>query len=67
MKILILYHTTYGHTLQLARAVEEGVKSWVDGLVQGTLGRPSVSKCGVGVGCCMAVPRGYYRVPGHWQ
>src|SRR5437762_13233156 len=27
MKVLIVYHTTYGHTLQLARAVEEGVKS----------------------------------------
>src|SRR6187401_1082368 len=27
MKVLVVYHTTYGHTLQLARAVEEGVKS----------------------------------------
>lgn len=27
MKVLIVYHTTYGHTLQLARAVEEGAKS----------------------------------------
>ena len=27
MKILIVYHTTYGHTLQLARAIEAGVKS----------------------------------------
>jgi len=27
MKVLIVYHTTYGHTLHLARAVEEGVKS----------------------------------------
>ena len=27
MKILVVYHTTYGHTLQLARAVEAGVKS----------------------------------------
>ena len=27
MNVLIVYHTTYGHTLQLARAVEEGVKS----------------------------------------
>lgn len=27
MKILIVYHSTYGHTLQLARAIEEGVKS----------------------------------------
>lgn len=27
MKVLIVYHTVYGHTLQLARAVEEGVKS----------------------------------------
>src|SRR3982074_2257906 len=27
MKVLVLYHTIYGHTLQLARAVEEGVKS----------------------------------------
>jgi multimeric flavodoxin WrbA len=27
MKVLVLYHTVYGHTLQLARAVEEGVKS----------------------------------------
>jgi NAD(P)H dehydrogenase (quinone) len=27
MKILIVYHSLYGHTLQLARAVEEGVKS----------------------------------------
>jgi NAD(P)H dehydrogenase (quinone) len=26
MKILIVYHSLYGHTLQLARAVEEGVK-----------------------------------------
>lgn len=29
MKVLIVYYTTYGHTLQLARAVEEGVKSVV--------------------------------------
>jgi len=27
MKVLIVYHTIYGHTLQLARAVEAGVKS----------------------------------------
>ncbi len=27
MKILIVYHSVYGHTLQLARAVEQGVKS----------------------------------------
>ncbi len=27
MKVLVVYHTTYGHTLQLASAVEEGVKS----------------------------------------
>jgi len=27
MKVLVAYHTTYGHTLQLARAVEAGVKS----------------------------------------
>ena len=27
MKVLVVYHTIYGHTLQLARAVEEGVKS----------------------------------------
>ena len=27
MKFPVLYHTVYGHTLQLARAVEEGVKS----------------------------------------
>ena len=27
MKILIVYQSLYGHTLQLARAVEEGVKS----------------------------------------
>jgi NAD(P)H dehydrogenase (quinone) len=27
MKVLIVYHTVYGHTLLLARAVEEGVKS----------------------------------------
>ena len=27
MKVLIVYHTLYGHTLQLARAVEAGVKS----------------------------------------
>ena len=27
MKVLVVYHTTYGHTLQLARAIEEGVKS----------------------------------------
>ena len=27
MKILIVYHSLYGHTLQLARAIEEGVKS----------------------------------------
>ncbi len=27
MKVLVVYHTTYGHTLQLARAVEAGVKS----------------------------------------
>src|SRR4030095_16644599 len=27
MKVLIVYNSVYGHTLQLARAVEEGVKS----------------------------------------
>ena len=27
MKILVVYHSVYGHVLQLARAVEEGVKS----------------------------------------
>ena len=27
MKVLIVYHSLYGHTLQLARAVEQGVKS----------------------------------------
>lgn len=27
MKVLIVYHSLYGHTLQLARAIEEGVKS----------------------------------------
>ena len=27
MKVLIVYHSLYGHVLQLARAVEEGVKS----------------------------------------
>jgi NAD(P)H dehydrogenase (quinone) len=27
MKVLIVYHSLYGHTVQLARAVEEGVKS----------------------------------------
>jgi NAD(P)H dehydrogenase (quinone) len=27
MKVLIVYHTTYGHTLQLARAVADGVAS----------------------------------------
>src|SRR5438034_484736 len=27
MKVLIVYHSPYGHTLQLARAIEEGVKS----------------------------------------
>ena len=27
MKVLVVYHTIYGHTLQLARAVTEGVKS----------------------------------------
>jgi NAD(P)H dehydrogenase (quinone) len=27
MNVLIVYHTAYGHTLQLARAVEDGVKS----------------------------------------
>jgi NAD(P)H dehydrogenase (quinone) len=27
MKILVVYYSLYGHTLQLARAVEEGVKS----------------------------------------
>jgi NAD(P)H dehydrogenase (quinone) len=27
MKVLVVYHTVYGHVLQLARAVEEGVKS----------------------------------------
>lgn len=27
MKVLVVYHTTYGHTLLLARAIEEGVKS----------------------------------------
>ena len=27
MKVLIVYHSLYGHTLQLARAVEEGAKS----------------------------------------
>src|SRR6188472_3620820 len=27
MKVLVVYYTTYGHTLQLARAVEAGVKS----------------------------------------
>jgi len=29
MKVLVVYHTTYGHTLQLARAVQAGVKSVV--------------------------------------
>ena len=29
MKVLVVYHTIYGHTLQLARAVTEGVKSVV--------------------------------------
>jgi NAD(P)H dehydrogenase (quinone) len=29
MKVLIVYHSLYGHTLQLARAIEEGVKSVV--------------------------------------
>jgi NAD(P)H dehydrogenase (quinone) len=28
-EVLVVYHTIYGHTLQLARAVEEGVKSVV--------------------------------------
>jgi NAD(P)H dehydrogenase (quinone) len=27
MKILVVYHSVYGHVLQLAKAVEEGVKS----------------------------------------
>lgn len=27
MKVLVVYHTTYGHTLQLARAAAEGVAS----------------------------------------
>src|SRR6266403_6203237 len=27
MKVLVVYHTNDGHTMQLARAVEEGVKS----------------------------------------
>ena len=27
MNVLIVYHSLYGHTLQLARAIEEGVKS----------------------------------------
>jgi multimeric flavodoxin WrbA len=27
MKVLIVHHPTYGHTLHLARAVEEGVNS----------------------------------------
>jgi multimeric flavodoxin WrbA len=27
MKVLVVYHTTYDHTLQLARAVEAGAKS----------------------------------------
>jgi NAD(P)H dehydrogenase (quinone) len=27
MKVLIVYYSLYGHTLQLARAIEEGVKS----------------------------------------
>src|SRR5689334_3199402 len=27
MKVLIIYHSLYGHTLHLARAVEEGVSS----------------------------------------
>ncbi len=31
MKVLVVYHTTYGHTLQLARAVAEGVAS-VEGI-----------------------------------
>lgn len=31
MKVLVVYHTTYGHTLQLARAAAEGVAS-VDGV-----------------------------------
>lgn len=30
MKVLIVYHSLYGHTLQLARAIEEGVKSVSD-------------------------------------
>ena len=27
MKVLVVYHTTYGHTLQLARAVEAGASN----------------------------------------
>jgi hypothetical protein len=27
MKVLVVYHSIYGHVLQLAKAVEEGVKS----------------------------------------
>jgi NAD(P)H dehydrogenase (quinone) len=30
MKVLIVYHSVYGHVLQLAKAVEEGVKSVPD-------------------------------------
>jgi NAD(P)H dehydrogenase (quinone) len=38
MKILIVYHSVYGHVLQMARAVEEGVAS-VEG-VEAVLRRP---------------------------
>jgi NAD(P)H dehydrogenase (quinone) len=31
MKVLIVFHSVYGHILEMARAVEEGVK-WVEGV-----------------------------------
>jgi NAD(P)H dehydrogenase (quinone) len=31
MKVLVVYHSVYGHMLEMARAVEEGV-NWVDGV-----------------------------------
>src|SRR5258708_15316362 len=46
MKVLVLYHTVYGHILQLARAVEEGVKSvaGVEAICRGAPEFPHVEK-----------------------
>jgi multimeric flavodoxin WrbA len=48
MKVLVVYHTTYDHTLQLARAVEAGVKS-VAGVELSSTARPFSSMRRLGV------------------